>query len=82
MSRRRTPISLPFEPLATFLAGPEATGRRLALLAHEVPSNVQNWRRAGRVPFYSADRLACRLGVHPSAIWSTYWETAVEALDD
>lgn len=82
MSRRRTHGHLPFEPLARFLAGPEATQRRLALLAHLPPPTMNGYRRRGAVPFYSADRIACHLGVHPSAIWSTYWHDMTEALDD
>ena len=33
---------------------------------------IQRWNTTG-IPLYSADRLAIRLGVHPSNIWSNWF---------
>ena len=29
---------------------------------------IQRWKTTG-IPLHSADRLACRLGLHPASIW-------------
>lgn len=69
---------LPFQPLAEFIGGPDCTTRRLAGLFPEPQNTFYRWKREGKVPFYAADRVACKLGVHPSAIWSTYWQDAAK----
>jgi phage terminase Nu1 subunit (DNA packaging protein) len=33
---------------------------------------IQRWSTDG-IPLYSADRLAIRLGVHPSTIWTDWF---------
>ena len=35
---------------------------------------IQRWKTSG-IPRYSADRLACRLGLHPGSIWPSWWDT-------
>ena len=35
---------------------------------------IQRWKTSG-IPLHSADRLACRLGLHPGNIWATWWDT-------
>ena len=35
---------------------------------------IVRWKTGG-IPLYSADTLACRLGMHPSSIWPTWWQT-------
>lgn len=57
------------------------TDRAIAEAAHINHRSVRVYREGG-VPFLQADRIACRLGVHPGCIWPEYWTTAVEALDD
>ena len=37
---------------------------------------VQKWRRRG-IPPYTADRAACRLGLHPCLVWGDAWWAAV-----
>ena len=34
---------------------------------------IQRWKTTG-IPLHSADRLACRLGLHPATIWP-HWFT-------
>lgn len=74
---------LPLEPLERALGstvaystiGGRACGERaydatdLAELAGATRRAVARWREAGSVPFHYADRIACRLGVHPIVIW-------------
>lgn len=33
------------------------------------PGQVHRWNRRGHLPIWTADRLACAAGVHPTAIW-------------
>ena len=35
---------------------------------------VQRWRAHG-IPYWSADRVAIRLGLHPSLIWTDWYAT-------
>ena len=41
---------------------------------------IQRWRVDG-IPYWSADRVAIRLGIHPSLIW-TDWYAARQHGDD
>lgn len=34
---------------------------------------IQRWKTTG-IPLHSADRLACRLGLHPATIWPTWFD--------
>ena len=33
---------------------------------------IQRWKTTG-IPLHSADRLACRLGLHPATIWPRWF---------
>lgn len=33
---------------------------------------IQRWKTTG-IPLYSADQLACRLGLHPACIWTNWF---------
>lgn len=37
------------------------------------PGQVHRWNRRGHLPIWTADRLACAAGVHPTAIWGGEW---------
>jgi hypothetical protein len=37
--------------------------------------SVFRWRKAG-LDYRAADRAACALGLHPSAVWPEWWEVA------
>lgn len=34
---------------------------------------VSRWKAERRLPTMTADRVACALGLHPSAIWGREW---------
>lgn len=38
---------------------------------------VKDWRRRG-IPWYRADVICCKVGVHPYAVWGPEWEATVE----
>ena len=40
--------------------------------------SVANWVKHGGVPDFTADTIAIRLGVHPSAIWGDAWFALAE----
>lgn len=42
---------------------------------------VRAWRygRNYMIPWWRADRLAIRIGTHPSAIWPDWWQKAMAA---
>lgn len=42
---------------------------RIADLIGVAPASIHRWRKEGGIPLFSADRAACRLGIHPSLIW-------------
>lgn len=68
---------LSFETLVDFLR--LYYGRDVSLLAMTVGlpftyRTMMRWRRAGAIPFDSADQVACFLGRHPTFIWGDeYW---------
>jgi lambda repressor-like predicted transcriptional regulator len=35
---------------------------------------IQRWRVDG-IPYWSADRVAIRLGIHPALIWTDWYAT-------
>lgn len=39
---------------------------------------IQRWTTTG-IPYYSADRLAIRLGVHPAIIWPNWYTASYHA---
>ncbi len=41
---------------------------------------IERWKVTGLTEA-QADHLACRLGVHPSAIWPDWWSWSPSALD-
>ena len=75
-----TTIRLPFWRLERFL---DAGKSDRAIAAAIRSSHVAVARyRAGGVPFLQADRIACRIGVHPANIWPEYWTIGMEAIYD
>ena len=50
-----------------------ASQRELAETCGVSHDTVYHWTRNGGVPETQADRIAIRLGVHPSAIWGDAW---------
>ena len=68
------------EPLIHIAArqhpGSDAVGITNVGLAAQVlnisPSELHRWRHQG-IPYYTADRLAIRLGYHPALIWEEWW---------
>lgn len=72
-------IHLPSDPLRPILIGDD--GQVSADLAHrcglKVDTAYQILRR-GTLPLLSADRIACKMGTHPSTIWGQLWWEATE----
>ena len=50
------------------------TTLRLARLTGVHPRNFHRWRRAGGIPIFTAGRVACRLGYHPSLVWPEWFQ--------
>ena len=73
-------IRLPFWRLEWFL-GAGASDRAIAAATHTSHVAIAKYRARG-VPFLQADRIACRIGVHPANIWPEYWTAEAEALHD
>jgi hypothetical protein len=46
--------------------------RRVAHLLGVSPNTVTRWRHEG-IPLDRADKIAVRLGEHPSTIWPEWW---------
>lgn len=88
MARYRTGLIayVSFEALETFLIGADADSRKyihtgtehrvhvgaIAKRCNVDPETVYRWRTAGRIPWYTADEVAIRLGVHPLVIWPEF----------
>lgn len=45
----------------------------IALEAGVSQRQVQRWRRGALLRAYDADRIACRLGLHPCLLWSDWY---------
>jgi len=74
MKKSRTTHKLPFEPLRTmFVDG--TSDARIAEAIDKHCSVINRWKRKG-LPIYTADKIACHIGVHPSHIWGEEWWTA------
>jgi hypothetical protein len=76
--------AVPVEPLLEFIAKlPDedvgvhnARRQGIAHAARLLPvtkRTIHRWKLAGHVPVWSADRLACAIGLHPSEIWGQFW---------
>jgi hypothetical protein len=65
---------LPFAPL--FAASGAESVRAFARMVDRHESLVGRWARQGAVTLWTADRLATRLGLHPSEVWGTAWGEA------
>lgn len=48
------------------------TVEELAVALGTNTKQIARWRQDG-LPEHHADRIACRLGRHPSAIWPEWW---------
>lgn len=71
-----TTLRLPFWRLERFLDAGKSD-RAIATAARINHRSVAMYR-AGGVPFLQADRIACRIGVHPANIWPEYWTLVSE----
>lgn len=74
-------LRLPFWRLERYVNGAGTSDRSIATATRINHRSVAQYR-VGGVPFLQADRIACRLGVHPANIWPEYWTTGMDALDD
>ena len=45
----------------------------IAALCSVDSRTVSRWKAEQRLPTMTADRVACALGLHPSAIWGRAW---------
>ena len=70
-SRRDKFRRLPAEPLFS-LFNDELSDTQMAVALRSSRRNIIKWRKHG-IPFYSADEVACQIGVHPSYIWGNQW---------
>jgi hypothetical protein len=49
-----------------------ASLEQLACLCGVEKRTYERWARAGSVPFWRADEIACRLGIHPAELWPEF----------
>lgn len=64
---------LPFQPVIDVLRDPDYNDSDFAMALGVSRDILRNWTQKG-IRFYAADRLACRLGYHPSYFWpEEYW---------
>lgn len=95
----RTFASLPFDALwdeaRDRASNPSAAGvgftavQFAEMVGHNVKA-VNRWAASGRVPWLSADRAACSMGLHPWTVWGDEWlnvkgdydQIATGAVDD
>lgn len=61
------------EKLEKRLRDPDHNDQDFAASIGATRNQLRNWRRYG-IKLYSADRLAIRLGHHPSYFWPEYWD--------
>lgn len=73
-------VRLPFARLEAYIRS-EGSARAIGTACGMNHSSVTDYRVRG-IPLLQADRVACRLGVHPANIWPEYWTAGIEALDD
>lgn len=66
IGRRRT-RSNPTEPSAAQLAAAAGVARR----------TIARWRAGGHLDVYDADRIACRIGLHPASVWPEWFTVDV-----
>lgn len=73
MTRRAHQTRLPVEPLIR-AAGAENLNDLGAVLG--IPPSarrLRQWKAQGGIPYYTADSLAARLGMHPAQVWPEWW---------
>ena len=75
--------TLPFGPLEDHATGwltarhQDVDDTAIAVLLGVSRRSIAVWRRRGDLGLGLADRLACRLGLHPSLIWPEWWSIPV-----
>lgn len=67
----RPPESFPWEPLRRL--HDDDTILALAARSGIARRSLHRYAAANQIPWYSADRIACALDLHPTNIW-TDWE--------
>lgn len=65
-------VRWPYRHLGEFCGGGSST--EVAVRVGRTTRTVERWRTAG-LTLDAADRAACALGVHPSAIWPDWYDT-------
>lgn len=67
----------PFRPTGGFDSEPRGLSARLGV----ANTNIYRHRKYGMAPEV-ADRMACRLGLHPSLLWPSWFDDAIDDLRD
>lgn len=49
---------------------------QLATVSGIAERSLFRWRAEGGLPEHQADRIACRLGLHPGLVWPEWWAVA------
>lgn len=77
---------LPLEPLRSHIArtlgqrAEDTTAAQCALRCGVADRTWTRWAAAGGIDVWTADRVACKLGEHPCAIWDCgEWDTLADA---
>lgn len=64
------PRHVDFDGIAPFVPLPMDGGQgRMARAFGVSRRTIARWKKAGRIPFYSADRAVARVGEHPISYW-------------
>lgn len=64
---------LPLEPL---MAAARANHSELAEIVRRPRQSILRYATEG-IPLLAADQMACRLGMHPSAVWPEWFDLAL-----
>lgn len=82
MTKRLPERFLPGPPLVAFVTNrydiPAAETGDLSVVMQVAPRTITRWREGGTMRLEDGQRHADRLGVHPTAIWSDWWDWVLD----
>lgn len=58
---------------AVWVPHPRPTLKQMAEAAGVSTRTIRRWKMGGRIPSVLADRVACRLGMHPSELFDEWY---------
>ena len=68
-------LRLPLEPFERMMRHPDQNDSQFSASIGVSRHVLQNWKAHGGIRFYDADKIAIKVGHHPSYFWGEdYWE--------